>query len=80
MNKEVDINTLRLSICAKVGIRNITPGDCQYLSMEISKTVNKPISATTIKRVFGFAAVRFNFSKHTMTVLCEYIENVEGIT
>ena len=79
MNKEVDINKLRLSICAKAGIRNITPGDCQYLSIEISKTVNKPIiSATTIKRVFGFASVRFNFSKHTMTVLCEYIENVEN--
>lgn len=73
----VDINKLRLAICAKAGIKHITPADCQYLSIEISKTVKKPISATTIKRVFGFAAVRFNFSKHTMTVLCEYIENLK---
>lgn len=76
MIKGVDINKLRLAICAKAGITYITPGDCRYLSIEISKTVNKPISATTIKRVFGFAAVRFNFSKHTMTVLCEYIDNL----
>ncbi|NRF37676.1 hypothetical protein [Pedobacter foliorum] len=75
MNKEVDINKLGLSICAKAGIKYITSGDCQYLSIEISKAVNKPISTTTLKRVFGFAAVKFNFSKHTMTVLCEYIEN-----
>ncbi|WP_368388129.1 hypothetical protein [Pedobacter polysacchareus] len=60
-------------ILLKTGIRTITPADCKRISIEISKTLNKNVSETTIKRLFGFAVVKHNFSKFTLTTLSEYV-------
>lgn len=67
------LNELKGLILIKTGIRTITPADCKRISIEISKTLNKNVSETTIKRLFGFAVVKHNFSKFTLTTLSEYV-------
>lgn len=73
MDEPEVLKELRSLILTKTGIRNITPADCKTISIEISKTLNKNVSETTIKRLFGFAMVRHNFSKFTLTTLSEYV-------
>jgi hypothetical protein len=74
------LNELKGLILIKTGIRTITPADCKRISIEISRTLNKNVSETTIKRLFGFAVVKHNFSKFTITTLSEYVsgENLEN--
>lgn len=67
------LNELKGLILIKTGIRTITPADCKRISIEISKTLNKNVSETTIKRLFGFAVVKHKFSKFTITTLSEYV-------
>ncbi|RZJ27685.1 MAG: NACHT domain-containing protein, partial [Chryseobacterium sp.] len=43
--------------------------------MEISKKLNKRVSETTIKRLFGFAAASHKFSKFTLLTLAEYVQD-----
>ena len=73
MDEQDVLKELRKLILARTGIRNITPADCKTISIEISKTLNKSVSETTIKRLFGFAMVRHSFSKFTLTTLSEYV-------
>ncbi|MEJ2883360.1 hypothetical protein [Pedobacter sp. GR22-6] len=73
MDEAFILNELRSLILSKTGIRTITPADCKRISIEISKTLNKNVSETTIKRLFGFAKVKHNFSKFTLTTLSEYV-------
>lgn len=73
MDETFILNELKSLILTKTGIRTITPADCKRISIEISKTLNKNVSETTIKRLFGFAMVKHNFSKFTLTTLSEYV-------
>jgi len=70
------LNELKRLILAKLGIRFITPADCKRISIEISKHLNKNVSETTIKRLFGFAVVKHKFSTFTLTTLAEYVDMV----
>lgn len=81
MDKTIILNELKSLILAKTGIRTITPADCKRISIEISKALNKNVSETTIKRLFGFAVVKHNFSKFTLTTIAEYAyrESHKGI-
>lgn len=71
------LNEVKSLILLKTGIRTITPADCKRISIEISKTLNKNVSETTIKRLYGFAVVKHNFSKFTLTTLSEYVNKEE---
>lgn len=75
------LNELKTLILSKCGIRFITPADCKRISIEISKHLNKNVSETTIKRLFGFAVVKHNFSTFTLTTLAEYVDiaNIEAV-
>lgn len=68
------LNELKSLILSKLGIRFITPADCKRISIEISKHLNKNVSETTIKRLYGFAVVKHNFSTFTLTTLAEYVD------
>ncbi|CAM4131593.1 hypothetical protein SAMN06265348_103120 [Pedobacter westerhofensis] len=72
------LDELKGKILSKLGIRFITPADCKIISIEISKRLNKNVSETTIKRLFGFATVKHKFSTFTLTTLAEYVENVSA--
>lgn len=69
------LNELRNLILQKAGIKFISPSDCQHIALSISKKVNKTISKTTIKRLFGFAVAKHNFSKFTINTLLEYVDS-----
>jgi len=75
MDETSVLNELKSLILSKAGIRSVTPGDCKRISIEISKALNKSVSETTIKRLFGFAVVKHNFSQFTLTTLFEYVDN-----
>jgi len=68
------LNELKGLILSKCGIKFITPADCKRISIEISKHLNKNVSETTIKRLFGFAVVKHKFSTFTLTTLAEYVD------
>jgi hypothetical protein len=68
------LSELRRLILIKSSIRFITPADCKRISIEISKHLNKNVSETTIKRLFGFAVVKHKFSNFTLTTLAEYVD------
>lgn len=69
------LNELRNLILMKVGITIISPSDCQQIALSISKELNKSISKTTIKRLYGFAAIKHNFSKFTINTLLEFVDH-----
>ena len=68
------LNELKRLILLKCGIKFITPADCKRISIEISRHLNKNVSETTIKRLFGFAVVKHKFSNFTLTTLAEYVD------
>lgn len=68
------IEELKILILQKVGIRVISPSDCATIALEISRSLKKNISETTIKRLFGFAARNHQFSKFTVNTLIEYVD------
>jgi hypothetical protein len=68
------LNELKSLILSKCGIKFMTPADCKRISIEISKQLNKNVSETTIKRLFGFAVVKHKFSTFTLTTLAEYVD------
>lgn len=72
------LNELRSLILQKEGISFISPSDCQQIALSITKKLNKTISKTTIKRLFGFAAAKHNFSKFTINTLLEYVDSPEN--
>lgn len=69
------LNELRNLILSKFELTIISPSDCQHIAITISKQLNKTISTTTIKRIFGFAAVKHNFSKFTVNSLLEFVDH-----
>lgn len=62
----------------RVGIRLVSPSDCAVIALAISKKLRKNISETTIKRLYGFAAHRNQFSKFTINTLLEFIHDEES--
>lgn len=68
------LEELKKMILSKSDIRFITPADCKRISIEISRHLNKNVSETTIKRLFGFALVKHKFSTFTLTTLAEYVD------
>ncbi|TZF82048.1 hypothetical protein FW774_15245 [Pedobacter sp. BS3] len=68
------LDQLKKLVQFKAGIKIVTPADCKTIAMEISRKVHKSISETTIKRLYGFADAKHQFSVFTISVLCEFID------
>ena len=77
MNQILVIDRIKRIILQKSQLSSISPSDCKHISLSISKKTNKTISETTIKRLFGFAETKNNFSRYTINALLEYIDEVE---
>lgn len=78
MPENIVLDELRRLILLKVGIHIINPSDCKAISIQIQRELNKTISETTIKRIFGFAEIKNQFSRYTINVLKEFV-NGQGI-
>lgn len=63
---------LKQRVLFKAGVASMSASDCGWIASEIYKTLNKEISVTTLKRVFGFARSNHHFSKYTLITLREY--------
>lgn len=64
---------LKKYVLSKAGIATLSPGDCKKITLDIRKSTGKYVSETTLKRFFGFASKKYNFSKFTINSLCEYV-------
>lgn len=73
------LHELKRLILVKSGIRIINPSDCRVISMAIQKELRKNVSETTIKRLFGFAQIKHEFSKFTINTLKEYAGMVDEL-
>ncbi|TCC91698.1 hypothetical protein EZ428_08035 [Pedobacter frigiditerrae] len=74
------LQELKRLILVKAEIKVISPSDCRIISMSIQKETKKNISETTIKRLFGFAEIKHQFSKFTINSLIEYVGYQENVT
>lgn len=72
----MDVEELKQQIILKTGLTNITPRDCRHIALEIQKSLNRRISVTTLKRVFGFAKSPHCLSKYTITTLNDYVDQL----
>jgi len=75
MPENIILNELRRLILLKVAIKIVSPSDCKSISIQIQKELNKAISETTIKRLFGFAEIKSQFSRYTINTLKEFVSD-----
>jgi hypothetical protein len=78
MPEIVILDNLKRLILIKTGIKIISPSDCKFISISIQKELHKSISETTIKRLFGFAEIKNQFSKYTINTLLEFVEKADS--
>lgn len=69
---------LRKRVLLKTGLDHITSRDCEQIANGINQSLNRHISVTTLKRVFGFAKKQHSFSKYTLATLMDYA-NADGL-
>lgn len=70
------LQELKRLILLKNGLKTPSPSDCKLISINIQKELKKNVSETTLKRLFGFATIKHQFSQFTINTLMEYV----GIT
>ncbi|WEK20896.1 MAG: CBS domain-containing protein [Candidatus Pedobacter colombiensis] len=70
---------LKQKMLIKTGLKTITPQDCATIANQITTSLNRYISTSTIKRIFGFAKTRFHFSKYTITTLELFVNDKSDI-
>lgn len=64
---------LKQHILLKTGLTNVTSRDCKRIALSINQTLNRNISITTVKRVFGFAKSSHQLSKYTLATLHDFV-------
>ncbi len=79
MPENSSLERLKQLILIKVGLKLISPSDCKAISLALQKELNKNISETTIKRLFGFAKTTTDFSKFTINALTEFVANANEL-
>jgi hypothetical protein len=63
---------LKKQFLAETDISHIGPYECKKLSACIEEKLNKKVSETTIKRIYGFAKSRFTPSLFTLDVMSQF--------
>ncbi|WP_158798242.1 hypothetical protein [Pedobacter sp. L105] len=76
MTYAIQLTEIKRLLLLKVNIKNVTPKDCESISLQINKEVSKHISVTTLKRLFGLAVQRYKFSTFTLLTLSDFL-NIE---
>nr|WP_121273852.1 hypothetical protein [Pedobacter schmidteae] len=68
------VEELKQRIILKAGLTNITGRDCRKIALGINQSLNKRISVTTLKRVFGFIKSTHQPSRYTIATLKDYAD------
>ncbi|NRF39561.1 hypothetical protein [Pedobacter foliorum] len=76
MERAIILDELKSLLLHKFGINTLNPSHCKFIANEIKNLTNKNISETTVKRVFGFASVKHNFSQYTLTLLADFKDEI----
>jgi hypothetical protein len=76
MENPIILDELKSLLLYKFGINTLNPSHCKLIANEIKNLTNKNISETTVKRVFGFASVKHNFSQYTLTLLADFNDEI----
>jgi hypothetical protein len=66
------LDRLRRKVLEVAGITSISPRACEQLAIVMEKAIRQKISATTLKRLYGFAASPFKISLHTKNCLAQF--------
>ena len=74
MPENIILNELRRLILLKTGIKVISPSDCKFIASLIQKELGKTVSETTVKRFFGFAEIKNQFSRYTINTFKEFVD------
>lgn len=74
MDYEIRLNEIKRLLLLKFDV--VTPGDCEGISEHINNCVQRHISVTTLKRLFGFAVQKYKFSAFTLFTLSQFL-NIE---
>jgi hypothetical protein len=67
------LEELKQHILLKTGLTNVTSRDCKKIVLAINQSLNRNISITTVKRVFGFANSTHQLSKYTLATLHDFV-------
>jgi hypothetical protein len=66
------LERLKLEVLQQANLQAASPADCKRLAGVIQAKLKVPLSDTTLKRVFGFAAAKHGSSLYTLNVLAQY--------
>ncbi len=69
---EITLNELTKAVVQAAGMNELWHYGFAILAAMIHERTGKRISVTTLKRVYGFAHRKFNFSGYTLSVLAEF--------
>lgn len=72
MGSVMELEEIKAAVLQAAEIEKMNKAFCVKLSDLICQKTGKRISVTTIKRVYGFAARKFNISPYTISVLAEF--------
>ncbi len=67
-------NLLSSLVSAKAGFKKVLPSDCRWLAADITRFTREQLSATTLKRFFGFAAANFQVYLVTKNNFSRYLD------
>lgn len=70
---QLHINALKRAIKEKAGRSMDSPGDYDFLSLEVKKATNEYISPTTLKRFFNYIQSNVSTRTSTLSLLSRYL-------
>lgn len=63
---------LKTRVLDLANLKTVSAADCEALSILLTKTTGKYLSITTVKRIYGFAQMKFAPSAFTKNVLAKF--------
>ena len=73
MSSKKTIENLKCDILAKLGHTLESPTEFDYLALQIANETGEMVSATTLKRLFGYIPSTSNTRHSTLSILARYL-------
>lgn len=73
MNEELAIEKLKKDVIQKLGRTLDAPTDFDYLVLQVRNLTGEEISASTLKRFFGYIPTKSSISRSSLSILTRYI-------
>ncbi|RYZ29306.1 MAG: hypothetical protein EOP49_40710, partial [Sphingobacteriales bacterium] len=66
------VEQLKQQVMREAHLTSVCPADCKQLAALIHAKLHMPVSDTTLKRIFGFAAAKYGSSLFTLNALAQF--------